>query len=66
VREQRVGDLGVRREMEIGEEHQPGAEVGELLRLGLLHLQHQTGPRPHVGCVGHQFRARDPVRVVRE
>ena len=66
VLEQRVGDLGVRREVEIGEEHEPGPEVGELFGLRLLDLQHEAGARPHVGGVRHQLRAGAAVRGVGE
>ena len=66
VREQRVGDLGVCGEMEIGEEHQPRSEERELFRLRLLDLQDELGARPHVGGARDQLRARGPVVVVRE
>ena len=56
--EQRVGDLGVRGEVEVGEEHQAGPEVVELVRLRLLHLQHELGARPHVVGVGDDLGAR--------
>ena len=47
--EQRVGDGGVRGEVQVGEEDEPGPEVPELLGLRLLHLQHEVGAAPHVG-----------------
>ena len=56
VLEQRVGDLRVRGQVEVGEEHEARAEEVELLGLGLLDLQHEVGARPHV--VGGRRRSR--------
>ena len=46
--EQRVGDLGVRGEVQVGEEDEPGPEQPELLGLRLLDLQHEVGALPDV------------------
>ena len=44
--EQGVGDLRVRGEVEVGEQHQARAEEVELLGLRLLDLQHEVGAAP--------------------
>ena len=58
VLEQRVGDLRVRGEVEVGEEHEVGPEVAELVVLRLLHLQDHPGAAPDV--VGARRRSPRP------
>ena len=62
--EQRVGDRGIGREMEIGEEDEPGTEMLQLARLGLLHLEHEVGAPPRVVGGRHDLGTRGAVDVV--
>src|SRR5207237_5157765 len=44
-------------EVEVGEEGPPLAQHGDLLRLRLLHLQHELGPLEDIPRLGHDGRA---------
>ena len=63
--EKRLGDTGVRGEVEIREQREVWAQEGELFLLGLLHL-HDHLLRPRIGCCGHDRRTSSSVVVVAE
>ena len=61
ARAERVGDVGVRGEVEVGEEHEVGPQVARTpSACGSFTLQHEPGARPHV--VGGRRRSRRPRR----
>ena len=62
--DQRAGDLGIRGEVEVGEQHEARPEERELRRLRFLHLDHEPGAAPHIGGGVDDLGARAPVVVV--
>jgi hypothetical protein len=62
--EQLLRQFGQRRQMQVGEEHQPRAKERELGCLRLLHLQHERRALPHFGCICDNLGARGAVVVV--
>ena len=58
VLEQCLGNLGIRGEVEVREHHQARSQVGELVGLGLLHLQHELGASPQLVGSRNHLRAR--------
>ena len=55
--EQFVGQIGQRRQVQIGKQHQPFAEVDVLLLDGLLDLDDHVRLAPDVAGVAHHLRA---------
>ena len=64
--EQRVRDLGIRREVQVREQHEIGTKERELLLLRLLHLEDEPGAFPHLFGVVDDLRAGAAVVVVGE
>ena len=58
VLEQGVGDVRIRREVEVREQHETGTQPRELVGLGLLHLQHELGALPQLGGSRDHVRRR--------
>ena len=50
-------ELGLGRQVQVGEQGLPGAQHVDLARLGLLDLQHELGFPEHRAGVGHDPRA---------
>ena len=62
--EQRVGDLRVRGQVEVREQHESGAQVADLVGLRFLDLQDESRALPHLVGRRHDLGARAPVVVV--